>query len=118
MEFDTFLKQLLAPSGIGAAAGIILSLIVDYWPKYQALSPKMKRLVFFGICLAVPLAAATALVAFGYEAASWQKLFWFALQAGVLAGWTGTAWNTQNLPTAEEKAETAAALALYRKANK
>ena len=89
MEWSVFLEYLQGP-GISVAVGILLSFVVEYWPKYQALDAKWKRLVFAGLSLVVPLAGAVGSAASGL--AQWGDFpghWWPALVAGAGAFFGG-----------------------------
>ena len=72
MSWSEFLQYAASP-GIAAIVGAILSVVVEYLPEYDNLEPKWKRLVFFGLCMVVPLAA-TALARGEYPIVLHRKL--------------------------------------------
>ena len=109
---DAWLKAASGPL-ISAIAGVALSLLIGYWKSYGALDPRTKRLLFFGICLAVSLLAATARGVLGYAAWSFENLYWPAIWYALIAGGAGTLSHTGQLPTAEEAAGRKAAEAIY-----
>ena len=98
----TWSDALLYASGPGVAAvvGGALSFLVEYWPGYTALAPRNKRLVFIGLCLAVPVLAATLRGLWGYAAWGWETLYWPALLAGGTAYFTGQVAHLRQLPAA------------------
>lgn len=87
--FEDFLVYLVSPTGIAAAAGFVLSMLIEYLPVFQELADKWKQLVFFGLCEAVPLAA-TGLGIWLLQWVPTVELFWLAIQAGYIAFGTGT----------------------------
>ena len=93
-EFLVFLQQ---ATGIGVAIGFIMSLVMDWWPGYDMLQPKAKRLFFGGLCFAIPLAAAGIGVALGYYPAEFDAVFWPALTAGFAAFGSGTFTHARRL---------------------
>ena len=58
MSWSEFLAYLSEPNGIAVFAGIAWSLLIEYVNGFKVLEPKYKRLVFFGVCMVAPLAAA------------------------------------------------------------
>lgn len=94
--FDAWLKALSGPL-VSAAVGVLLSILVEYWPAYDTLHPKWKRLVFFGLCLIVPVLAACLRGILGYVAWSFDPLIWHAIWFGVAAGGIGTLAHTPRL---------------------
>jgi hypothetical protein len=98
MSWGDFLRYAASP-GIAVIVGVVISVGVEYWPAYDQLLPKWKRLVFFGLSLAVPLMATALAVATG-EWGAWADLrgtWWPALVAGFVAGGTGTLYHTRRL---------------------
>jgi len=98
MSWGDFLRYAAGP-GIGVIVGVILSFLIEYIPPYCQLDSKGKRLVFFALCLCVPLLATLAAVATG-EWGAWGDLrgtWWPALTSGVLAGGVGTLVHTRKL---------------------
>ncbi len=100
----TWANALIYASGPGVAAviGVVLSFVVEYWAGYGALAARYKRLVFMGLCLAVPVLAALLRVAWGYVALSWDPLVWQAILAGGTAFLTGQITHLRALPSAPE----------------
>lgn len=94
--FDGFLAALAGPL-VAAAVGVILSIVVEYWSGYEALQPKWKRLVFFGLCLIVPIAAAFLRWGLGYVELTFDPLIWHAIWNGAAAGGIGTLAHTRKL---------------------
>ena len=98
MSWGEFLGY-LASAGVSAGVGFVLSWVVELWPAYANLEAKYKRLVFFGMCLAVPIAASVAAVATGAWGAwgDWPGTWWPALQSGFLAYIAGQAAHLRKL---------------------
>lgn len=103
MTLAEFLSWLSTPSGIAIAVGLLLSWLIDYLPRYGYLSPKEKRLVYLGLCLLIPLLAATLRGLAGYAAWSFDPLYWQALTAGATAFGAGTLVHTAKLPDVSER---------------
>jgi len=103
----TWAEALAYASGPGVAAviGVVLSFLIEYWDGYGALVPRMKRLVFMALCLAVPVVAAFVRVAWGYVALSWDPLMWQAILSGGTAFLTGQITHVRKLPGAPEEGE-------------
>ena len=83
MTLSEFLFYLQS-NGVNAAVGFLLSFVVDWWPGFDNLDAKAKRFAMLGLCLAVPLLAAGAGVAMGYQGFVLET-FWQAAMAGFLA---------------------------------
>jgi nitrate reductase NapE component len=94
--FDAFLEALAGPL-IAAAVALALSVVVEYVPKYEKLDPKWKRLLFFGLCLFVPIAAVTLRGLLGYAAWSFDPLYWRAIWNGMGAAGVGTLAHIRKL---------------------
>lgn len=91
MSWSEFLSYLSQPNGIAVGAGIVWSLIVEYWPaQFGTLAPRWKRLLFFAVSLAIPLIAAGLGVLTADWSASFEATFWPALVAGFIAFTSGT----------------------------
>jgi NhaP-type Na+/H+ or K+/H+ antiporter len=99
-EIPTFDSWLILASGtlVAAIVGFLLSWVVEYWPKYNSLKPRYKRLSFLGMCLIVPILAATLRGLLGYAAWSFDPLYWHALWNGFAAFGVGEIAHTRKLP--------------------
>lgn len=97
MSWSEFLKFLGSPNGIAVALGVVESVLIEYIPPFKALLPKWKRLIFFVVCLVVPLLAATVGVFTLGWPADFQTTFWPAVGAGVVAFASGTLVHTRKL---------------------
>ena len=97
MSWSDFLAYLSQPNGITAAVGVLLSVILEYWPQFDALAPKYKRLAFFVLSLAVPIAAAALGVLTADWPAGFEATFWPALVAGFVAFASGTVAHARKL---------------------
>ena len=101
MSWSEFLQYAASP-GIAAIVGAILSVVVEYLPEYDNLEPKWKRLVFFGLCMVVPLAATALAIATG-EWGAWGDVattWWPAVYAGLTGAGFGSlfhAWAPEPL---------------------
>ncbi len=84
MSWEEFLRYAGGP-GVSAIVGALLSVLVEYWPAYDALAPRWKRAVMFVVCLVVPVVAAAMGVASLGWPATWEATFWPALVAGFTA---------------------------------
>lgn len=96
MTFDEFLMAASGPL-VAAIVGGILSFVVEYWPQFEALAERYKRLVFLALCLVVPAAAALLRAALGYVPLTFDPLIWQALVAGAAAGGIGTLVHARKL---------------------
>jgi len=96
MDWQTFVMYLQS-EGIGVAVGILLSYVVEWFPKYEALEPKVKRLIFAGLCLLVPAVGVAFGIGSGFQEPVWATTFWPALVAAAVAFGAGTAMHTRKL---------------------
>jgi len=62
--------------------GVGLSYLIEYWPKFEELDAKIKRLVIVGICLTVPLVALGLAWATGCVANPTGEDVWQAVMVG------------------------------------
>ena len=96
-SFDVWLAALSGPL-VGAAVALLLSIAVEYVPVYKGLAPRWKRVVFFGLCMIVPIGAASLRAGLGYVAWSFDPLIWHAMWNGAAAAGVGTLAHTRKLP--------------------
>ncbi len=82
MTFVEFLNYVGTSAGINAAVGFVISFLAEWWPSFEALEPKAKRLVMMVLCFVIPLAALLARVALG------EMLTVDSVWACVLAGFS------------------------------
>lgn len=94
--FDIWLKAASGPL-VPGIVGILLSIVVEYWPAYDKWHPKWKRLTFFGFCLVTPVVAAVLRGALGYVPWSFDPLIWHAIWNGFAAMGVGTVAHTPRL---------------------
>lgn len=87
--WSQFLRWMANPGGIVVVVGVLLSFGVEYIPGFVAVPSKWKRLVFLGVSLVVPLAAAALGILTDGWAPGWNETFWPAILAGVLAFTSG-----------------------------
>jgi len=89
MSWSEFLTYAAGP-GVNVIVGALLSVVVEYWPAYDALEPKWKRLGMAGLCLLVPFLATVAAVATGEFGAwgDWATTWWPVLLSA-FAAFTG-----------------------------
>ncbi len=96
MDWQTFVMW-MQNEGIGVGVGILLSYVVEWFPKYEALKPKVSRLIFAGLCLFVPAVGVALGISSGFQEPVWATTFWPALQAAAIAFGAGTAIHTRKL---------------------
>jgi hypothetical protein len=94
--FDAWLQQVSGPL-VSAVVGVVLSWIVEFVPAYESLAPRHKRLVYFGLCMVVPVAAACLRATLGTMAWSFDPLVWHAMWAGTAAGGVRTLFHARRL---------------------
>lgn len=103
-NWEAFLTWLTEPSGVTLGAGVILSVLFEYVPRYDQLSKKLKRVVFAGACVFVPVAAAVlGMLTLGWTP-SWIQTFWPAIVTGVFVFGTGTMAHTPRIRESPEPA--------------
>jgi len=93
----TWTEALQFAAGPGAAviAGIIISVLVEYWNWFQARQQKSKVAVYVGLCVAVPLASTALAIATG-EWGSWGDIggtWWPAVYAGLAGAGLGNLFH-------------------------
>jgi len=96
MGFCELLKWLQG-AGLEAAVGAALSFVIEWWKGYADLTAQAKRLVFFGLCLVIPLAAAGVGILSCGQPPGFIETWWPAIIAGFVAFGAGTAVHTRKL---------------------
>jgi uncharacterized membrane protein (DUF485 family) len=100
MTLVEFLTFLTTSGGVGAAVGVLLSVSVEYWPEFNALSKRDKRAVFFTTCMLVPFVAAIVLAGWNGGQLTTRELtefyVWPALVNGFAAFTSGTLRHRPN----------------------
>ncbi len=96
MTFQEFVKYAAGP-GVSMIVAMLLALVVEWMPSFDQLQPKQKRLVFFALSFAVPVAAAVVGTYTGIFDGSWDSTFWPALVAGFAASGIGTLVHTPRM---------------------
>ena len=84
MSFPEFLTYAQGP-GINLIIGFVLSFVVEWYPSWGNLPPRVKRIAMGFLSLVVPIAAAALSVAMGYQDSSFESTFWPAIVAGFTA---------------------------------
>jgi len=87
MTFQEFLFY-LESEGVNAAIGVIWSILLELFPGWARVKPRVKRLFTMLLCFVIPLAAACIGAWMGYQSWGFEQTFWPALRAGFLAFWT------------------------------
>jgi len=98
MSWSEFLRYAAGTNGVAVIVGFVLSEVVEqYVPGFTSLTSKWRRVVFFLLCLVLPLAAsALGVLTAGWEP-TWEVTFWPAIVAGVLAFGAGTVNHTRRI---------------------
>lgn len=97
MEWTEFLTFASGP-GVNTIVGVLLSEVAEkYLPGFAALASRWKRVVFFGLCLAVPLLASVLGVVTAGWPGTWVATYWPAVVAGGVAFGSGTLAHTRKL---------------------
>ena len=97
MTFCDFVVGLQTATILHGAAGVALSYLIEYWKGYENLVAQLKRLIFLGICLVIPLAAAGVGILSCGQSAAFVDTWWPALVAGLTAFGAGTVAHTRKL---------------------
>lgn len=88
--------------GAAVVAGVIISILVEYWAWFQALEEKYKVAAYTGLCVAVPLVA-TALGILTGVFGPWGDVagvWWPSVYSGLAAAGFGSlfhAWKPSRL---------------------
>ena len=96
-SFETWLMWASGPL-VAVIVGLILSAVVEWWPAYEKLTPRVSRLAFFALCVAVPVLAATARGLLGFAEWSFDPLYWHAIWQGMGAAGVGTLLHIRKMP--------------------
>ena len=84
-------------AGVNVIAGVLLSYIVEWWPRWNELESRVKRLITFGLCMVIPLIATLGLVMLGYQPNSLEETWWMAIVSGAVAFGSSTLAHTRLL---------------------
>lgn len=77
--------EMMGTSAVASAAtGVLVFILLEYWPAWDGLAPKWKRPIVFGFCLVVPVLSLLARVALCAAILN-QDTIYLALAAGVWA---------------------------------
>ena len=76
-------------------AGFILSFVVEWWPAYESMSSRAKRLVMMALCFVIPLVSLVGLILLG-EVSLTADAVWLALVAGFSAFFGSQAADVRN----------------------
>jgi len=98
LTWNAFLLAMVGP-GVNSAVGFLLSFLVEYWPKYNDLAAKWKRLVFIALSFSVPLLFTALAVATGEFGTwlDWATTWWPAIVAGAASAFAGTLAHARKL---------------------
>ena len=91
-EIPTFDQFLLLVSGplLGSAVAVLISFVVEYWPRYQDLEKRWKKLSFLAMCLLIGVGSAAVRAVSGYVEWSFDPLLWHAAWNAFAAFGVGT----------------------------
>ncbi len=92
--FEQALRWVVGP-GAAVLAGLAISVLSEYWTKFQGLEAKYKVAVYFGLCLVGTFTATALAVASGLWGA-WNDIpntWWPALWNGIAASGIGTLFH-------------------------
>ena len=97
MSWSEFLNYSMN-SGVNVIVGFLIGMTVDYIPKYETLTPKLKRLVFIALSFLVPVAALiAALTTKEMVFQSYALTIWPVIVSGSTAAFAGTILHTRKL---------------------
>ena len=86
MDYVEFIDWLRTSAGIGVALGFILSFVIEsWWPKWETLLPRVKRLVVFALCMIIPVLITLLGSVTNVLSGSFADLWFPALVAGFSA---------------------------------
>jgi len=86
--------QWAATGGVAAIAGLIISVLIEYWPAFQALQAKAMVAIYIILCLIIPMIAMSLGVVTGVgEWGSFGDTWWPAIQNGLGAASLGTLFH-------------------------
>lgn len=92
--FDEALRWLVGP-GAAVLAGLIISVVAEYWAAFQTLDAKYKVAVYFVLCLLATFGGTALAVATG-SWGDWNDIrgtWWPALWQGIAASGVGTLFH-------------------------
>ena len=96
-QVEAFARALLTVNGVGLAIGVVLSLVIVYFPEYDNLSPRSKRYIFLGLALLLPIVGMMlGVLVLGWPFTFVEAIF-PALSAGFAAAAAGTALHGRTL---------------------
>ena len=99
MSWLQFCEFLRGP-GINTAIGVLLFFAVEWWPAFETLAPRMKRMAVLILCMVIPLLATLAsVVSLGLPLGDWSGTWWPAIVAGAAAFSASTVAHTRKLPS-------------------
>lgn len=84
MDLVQFLQYAGTAVGINAIIGVILSFVVEWFPEYDALAPRWKRVIVMGLGFVIPLTSMVLLWGLGELVFSYDVVY-LALAAGFSA---------------------------------
>lgn len=91
-EIPTFDQFLLLVSGplLSGAVAVLISFVIEYWPAYQDLDKRWKKLSFLAACLVTGVGLAALRAALGYVRWTFDPLLWHAIWNAFAAFTVGT----------------------------
>lgn len=84
MDLVQFLWYAGSAPGINAIVGFVLSFVVEWFPEYDAVAPRWKRVIVMGLGFVVPLTSMVLLWGLGELALGYDTVY-VALSAGFSA---------------------------------
>ena len=84
MTMVEFLRYACTALGINVIIGFLLSFVVEWFPEYEELASRWKRLVVMGLSFVIPVVSVVVLWLTGSQALT-SSVVWLALSAGFAA---------------------------------
>ena len=98
-ELAPLLEKLFLPGVLGGVVGVILSFVVDWFPEYDKLNAKAKRLIFFAACLVLSGGVGALIPLLQSQPLHWDPIVANAIVASLAAMGGGTLAHTRELPS-------------------
>lgn len=96
MNLVQFLEYAGTAVGINVVIGFLLSFVVEWFPRYEGLAPRWKRLVVAVLSFVIPVVSVVALWVMGEVQLSYNVV-WVALSAGFAAFFGSQVAHGRNL---------------------
>lgn len=78
-----FLEMFRTPNFVTVATGVVLYFILDFYPQFESLAPRIKRIVAMALSFLLPLIAWAVSVGLGYAPADAETVWQFIAAGGM-----------------------------------